>query len=107
MCDASLEPFLTPKSRCFFVFYFIFFRNEQFKTGLGIRVTVQQLWKDMGWRFFARGLGKNMIAVAMPIGCTIFLTDAFIQYTEEWKVQRNTAAGAAAGGNNNLSTSRA
>lgn len=60
-------------------------RNEQFKTHLGFRATVQQLWKEMGWRFLIRGLNKNMIAVAMPIGCTIFLTDAFIQYTEENK----------------------
>ena len=58
-------------------------RNEQFKNHLGMRVTIQQLWRDMGWRFLARGIGKNMIAVAMPIGCTIFLTDLFIQYTEE------------------------
>jgi hypothetical protein len=55
-------------------------RNEQFKNDLGLRVTVQRLYQDMGWKFIVRGLGKNMMAVAMPIGCTIFLTDLFIQY---------------------------
>jgi hypothetical protein len=42
-------------------------RNEQFKNHLGLRVTVQQLYREMGWKFVARGLGKNMIAVAMPV----------------------------------------
>lgn len=60
-------------------------RNEMFKTNLGMRTTVQHLWQDMGWRFLARGLGKNMIAVAMPVGCTIFFTDALIQWTQEGK----------------------
>lgn len=54
-------------------------RNEQFKTHAGLRATVRQLWQEMGWRFAGRGLGKNMIAVAMPVGCTIFFTDLFIQ----------------------------
>jgi hypothetical protein len=38
-------------------------RNEMFKTNLGMRVTIRHLWEDMGWKFLARGLGKNMIAV--------------------------------------------
>lgn len=41
-------------------------RNEQFKTHLGLRATVRQLWNEMGPRFFVRGLEKNMIAVALP-----------------------------------------
>ena len=58
-------------------------RNEQFKTNLGLRATVRHLWNDMGIRFATRGLAKNMIAVAMPVGCTIFFTDAFIQWTQD------------------------
>jgi hypothetical protein len=58
-------------------------RNEMFKTNLGMRVTVRQLWTDMGWSFMSRGLGKNMIAVALPVGCTIFFTDALIQWTQD------------------------
>jgi len=57
-------------------------RNEQFKTHLGLRATVSHLYKEMGWSFMGRGLGKNMIAVALPVGCTIFFTDAFIQYSQ-------------------------
>jgi hypothetical protein len=57
-------------------------RNEQFKTHLGLRATVRQLYKDMGLAFMGRGLGKNMVAVALPVGCTIFFTDAFIQWTQ-------------------------
>jgi hypothetical protein len=58
-------------------------RNEQFKTHKGIRVTVKELWNEMGWKFMGRGLGKNMIAVAMPVGCTIFFTEALIQWTQD------------------------
>lgn len=57
-------------------------RNEQFKTELGFRATTKQLWEEMGIQFFARGIGKNMVAVALPVGCTIFFTDALIQMTQ-------------------------
>lgn len=68
-------------------------RNEQFKTHLGLTRTVKDLYREMGLRFLARGIGKNMIAVAMPIGCTIFLTDLFIQYTEEGKMASSSSGG--------------
>ena len=58
-------------------------RNEQFKTHLGLRLTVKQLWNEMGYGFLGRGLGKNMIAVALPVGCTIFFTDALIHWTQD------------------------
>lgn len=61
-------------------------RNEQFKTHLGLRVTVAQLWKELGWSFLTRGLGKNMVAVAMPVGMTLFFTDAFIQFSQDHHV---------------------
>jgi hypothetical protein len=58
-------------------------RNEQFKTHLGLKATIQRLWKELGMGFLTRGLGKNMIAVALPVGCTIFFTDALIQWTQD------------------------
>lgn len=58
-------------------------RNEQFKTHEGLRLTVRNLWHNEGWSFLGRGLGKNMIAVAMPVGMTIFFTDLFIQWTKD------------------------
>jgi len=58
-------------------------RNEMFKTHLGMTQTVRDLQAEMGWNWMARGLGKNMVAVAIPIACTIFFTDAFIQMSSE------------------------
>jgi hypothetical protein len=53
-------------------------RNEMFKTHLGLRETVRVLYKNIGVSFIWRGMGKNTVAVAIPVACTIFLTDAFI-----------------------------
>lgn len=58
-------------------------RNEQFKTHEGLVVTTRNLYNTMGLAFMARGLGKNMIAVALPVGCTIFFTDALIQWSQK------------------------
>lgn len=57
-------------------------RNEQFKTHKGLRETTSALYKEMGLGFMGRGLGKNMVAVALPVGCTIFFTDALIQWSQ-------------------------
>jgi len=57
-------------------------RNEMFKTNLSMTITIKQLWKEMGYSFLTRGMVKNLIAVAMPVGMTIFFTDAFIQWTQ-------------------------
>lgn len=56
-------------------------RNEMFKTNKSLAETVKLLHKEMGYSFVTRGLGKNMVAVAIPVGCTIFFTDALIQFT--------------------------
>jgi hypothetical protein len=56
-------------------------RNEMFKTNHGFIETVKLLHQTLGYSFLSRGLGKNMIAVAIPVGCTIFFTDALIQMT--------------------------
>jgi len=58
-------------------------RNEQFKTNLGLTETVLALHRELGWGFAFRGLGKNMVAVALPIGLTIFCTDALIQSSQQ------------------------
>lgn len=58
-------------------------RNEQFKTEQGFRCTVRSLYGQLGWNFVLRGLGKNMIAVALPVGVTIFCTDTFIQLSQQ------------------------
>jgi hypothetical protein len=58
-------------------------RNEQFKTHTGLRATVKSLWEEMGWRFLGRGIGKNMVAVALPVGMTLFFTDVLIQWTQD------------------------
>ena len=56
-------------------------RNEMFKTNKPLVETVRHLYDEMGYRFLVRGMGKNMIAVAIPVGCTIFFTDALIQFS--------------------------
>lgn len=50
-------------------------RNEMFKTDEGTLPTVRRLVARDGMAFMARGMGRNMVAVAAPIGLTIFLTD--------------------------------
>jgi len=62
-------------------------RNEQFKTNQKLFRTVRTLYADMGLQFLVRGLGKNMIAVALPVGMTIFCTDMLISMSQERKVE--------------------
>ncbi|KAL7560162.1 hypothetical protein ACA910_013172 [Epithemia clementina (nom. ined.)] len=57
-------------------------RNEMFKSNLDLIQTIQHLKNAAeGWSFMSRGLGKNLVAVAIPLSCTIFLTDALIQWS--------------------------
>lgn len=56
-------------------------RNEMFKTNMGLIETVQHLNQTQRLDWMTRGMTKNLIAVAIPIGCTIFFTDALIQYS--------------------------
>ena len=58
-------------------------RNEMFKTNKPLTLTVKQLYEEMGWRFMLRGIGKNMVAVSIPVASTIFFTDALIQLSEQ------------------------
>jgi hypothetical protein len=57
-------------------------RNEQFKTDMGLLMTTRSLWNELGWKFAIRGLGNNMVAVALPVGVTIFCTDTLIHLSQ-------------------------
>jgi hypothetical protein len=63
-------------------------RNEMFKTNKSLIETVRQLRIETGNGFLSRGLGKNMLAVAIPVACTIFLTDVFIQMSKQRKLEK-------------------
>jgi len=52
-------------------------RNEMFKTNQGLMKTTRSLYADMGYKFMVRGVGRNMISVALPVALTIFLADIF------------------------------
>jgi hypothetical protein len=63
-------------------------RNEMFKTNKPLMETVRILYQELGHSFLTRGLGKNMVAVAIPVGCTIFFTDTLIQWTQQKEEKR-------------------
>ena len=48
-----------------------------FKTEEGMVSCIVRMTAEEGPKWMARGMGKNMIAVAAPIASTIFLTDRF------------------------------
>lgn len=54
-------------------------RNEMFKTNLSLMDTVRKLREETGWKFLWRGMGKNLVAVSIPVASTIFFTDLLIQ----------------------------
>ena len=59
-------------------------KKVMFKTNQSLVRTVKKLHEELGWyRFVTRGMGKNLVAVAVPVGCTIFFTDALIQYRRQ------------------------
>ena len=47
-------------------------RNEMFKTNLSLSTTIRKLHEETGYKYFVRGMDKNMIAVAIPVAMTIF-----------------------------------
>ena len=53
-----------------------------FQTHQGLRDTVRHLYEKEGWAFLHKGLGKNMVAVAIPVACTIFFTE-LVQYSSQ------------------------
>jgi len=54
-------------------------RNEMFKFEESFGQTVRRLLRTEGWAFCRRGMQRNLVAVAVPIAMTIFLTDTFIE----------------------------
>jgi Mitochondrial carrier protein len=58
-------------------------RNEMFKTNMSLIETVRHLHATTGYGFLKRGMSKNLVAVAIPVGCTIFFTDTLIQYSKK------------------------
>lgn len=52
-------------------------RNNMFQTDKSMVQTIRYLHAKKGWAFLHQGLGKNLVAVAVPVALTIFLTDAF------------------------------
>lgn len=54
-------------------------RNEMFKFEESFSQTVSRLLRTEGYAFCYRGMQRNLIAVAVPIGMTIFLTDTIIE----------------------------
>lgn len=55
-------------------------RNEMFKTEEPFGTTFRRLCRTEGSRWLYRGWDKNIMAVAMPIACTILLTDVFAHH---------------------------
>ena len=65
-------------------------RNEMFKTNESLVTTIRRLVNETGYGFATRGMAKNLVAVAIPVGCTIFFTDALIQFTSKRTQNDNT-----------------
>jgi hypothetical protein len=45
--------------------------------------TVRRLMQSEGYAFMVRGMQRNLVAVAAPIGMTIFLTEALTEMVKE------------------------
>jgi len=58
-------------------------RNEMFKTNKPFLETVNLLHCELGMTFLTRGIGKNLVAVSLPLASTLFLTDALIQLSSD------------------------
>jgi hypothetical protein len=58
-------------------------RNEMFITEEGMVPCLKRMTQEQGFKWFGRGLAKNMVAVALPVASTIFLTDRFIEMAAE------------------------
>lgn len=54
-------------------------RNEMFKTDLSVGKALAKLRQEEGLAFTVRGMNNNLVAVAIPIAVTIFLTDFLVR----------------------------
>lgn len=57
-------------------------RNEMFKTDLSVGKAFAKLRQEEGPAFAVRGMNKNLVAVAVPIAVTIFMTDFLVRAVE-------------------------
>lgn len=57
-------------------------RNEMFKTDLSVAKALVKLRQEEGLAFAVRGMHKNLVAVAIPIAVTIFMTDFLVRAVE-------------------------
>ncbi|CAE7270455.1 Slc25a25 [Symbiodinium sp. KB8] len=64
-------------------------QNEMYKTGDSFVSTVKRLQRAEGCRWLFRGVDKNVLASAMPMALTIFLTDAFTQWSRAVAEQKD------------------
>ena len=64
-------------------------RNEMFKTNKSLLQAVKHLHEELGWKFIVRGMGKNLVAVSIPVACTIFFTDTFIQFSSQQRKNKS------------------
>lgn len=55
-------------------------QNEMFKTEEGVSTCFRRLCREEGARWPLRGCRQNVMASAVPIAATIFLTDTFISW---------------------------
>ena len=60
-------------------------RNEMFKFEESFGQTVKRLLRTEGWAFCWRGMQRNLVAVAAPIGMTIFLTESITETMRSWR----------------------
>lgn len=67
-------------------------RNEMFKTDLGVGMALAKLREEEGAAFAVRGMSKNLVAVAIPIAVTIFMTDMLVRAIEQEEGEAATAA---------------
>ena len=66
--------------------------NEMFKFEESFGQTVTRLLRTEGWSFCLRGMQRNLVAVAVPIAMTIFLTDSLIEMLHERSAARTEGA---------------
>eukprot|EP00043_Microstomoeca_roanoka_P013610 m.133468 g.133468 ORF g.133468 m.133468 type:complete len:268 (-) comp15800_c6_seq1:819-1622(-) len=57
-------------------------RNTMFQTDKSMVDSIKHLHERKGYAFLYQGLSKNLVAVAVPVALTIFLTDAFARWME-------------------------
>lgn len=58
-------------------------QNEMFKTDGRAWDVVRRLCKEEGWSWMVRGCERNVVASAVPIAVTMFLTETFLSWRQQ------------------------